>query len=220
MNIEYINKEKGYVPYEVSNPHYFYPINNTQNNDFYFRINALDCSMTYKYNFEEEINITSKYYEIKKDDITFGTSYGFELKLENYFHTVKDNKEDCAMIIYTGEKNKDIPLLIIEDMFHPSDFSDSYYIYPFSINDNFNGVLVQIKYETESIIKLNREPKILITFKISNQNTDFEQYNITSDSSFFISATKVKAFILEKVQMIKSIPDLSQTNAEIDVDPY
>ena len=35
-----------------------------------------------------------------------------------------------------------------------------------------------------------------------------------------ISATKVKAFIMEKVQMIKSIPDLSQTNAEIDVDPY
>ncbi len=35
-----------------------------------------------------------------------------------------------------------------------------------------------------------------------------------------ISATKVKAFILEKVQMIKSIPELSQTNAEIDVDPY
>jgi len=25
---------------------------------------------------------------------------------------------------------------------------------------------------------------------------------------------------LEKVQMIKSIPELSQTNAEIDVDPY
>ena len=214
MNIEYINKEKGYVPYEVSNPHYFYPINNTKNNDFYFRINALDCSMTYKYNFEEEINITSKYYEIKKDDITFGTSYGFELKLENYFHTVKDNKEDCAMIIYTGEKNKDIPLLIIEDMFHPSDFSDTYYIYPFSINDNFNGVLVQIKYETESIIKLIREPKISITFKISNQNADFEQYNITSDSSFFISATKIKKYCPDKFYQCSLIIEINKENPE------
>lgn len=35
-----------------------------------------------------------------------------------------------------------------------------------------------------------------------------------------ISATKVKAYILEKVQMIKSIPELTQVNAEIDVDPY
>ena len=35
-----------------------------------------------------------------------------------------------------------------------------------------------------------------------------------------ISATKVKAYIMEKVQMIKSIPELTQVNAEIDVDPY
>ena len=214
MNIEYVNKEKGYVPYEVCNPDYFYPINNTKNNDFYFRINTLDCSMTYKFNFEEEKNITSKYYEVKKDDIAFGTSYGFELKLENYFHTVKDNTEDCAMIIYTGEKNKDIPLLIIEDMFHPSDFSDTYYIYPFSINDNFKGVLVQIKFETESIIKLNREPKVLITFKISNQNSDFEQYNITSDSSFFISETKIKNYCPYKFYQCSLIIEINKENPE------
>ena len=35
-----------------------------------------------------------------------------------------------------------------------------------------------------------------------------------------ISASKVKAYIMEKVQMIKSIPELSQINTEIDVDPY
>lgn len=34
-----------------------------------------------------------------------------------------------------------------------------------------------------------------------------------------LSATKVKAFVTEKVQMIKSIPTLSQVSAEIDVDP-
>ena len=62
--------------------------------------------MTYKYDFKDEINITTKYHEVKKDEIYFGSSYGFELKLENYFHTVKDDKEDCAMIIYTGEKSQ------------------------------------------------------------------------------------------------------------------
>lgn len=35
-----------------------------------------------------------------------------------------------------------------------------------------------------------------------------------------VSATKVKAFIMEKIQMLKSIPELSSVNAEIDVDPY
>jgi len=35
-----------------------------------------------------------------------------------------------------------------------------------------------------------------------------------------ISALKVKAFILEKLQMIKSIPELSQISTEVDVDPY
>ena len=35
-----------------------------------------------------------------------------------------------------------------------------------------------------------------------------------------LSAVKIKAFIMEKVQMIKSIATLSQIAAEIDVDPY
>ncbi|MBO7572295.1 MAG: primosomal protein N' [Bacteroidales bacterium] len=35
-----------------------------------------------------------------------------------------------------------------------------------------------------------------------------------------ISASKVKSFIMEKVAMVKSIPELSQVAVEIDVDPY
>ena len=45
------------------------------------------------------------------------------------------------MLIYTGEKSKDIPLLIIEDMFHPSKFKETYYIYPFTIDNDLNGIL-------------------------------------------------------------------------------
>ena len=214
MNIEYVNKLSNFNAYEVCNPDYFYPINNIKNNDFYFRINALDCSFIYKYNFNEEYNKTSRYYEVKKDDINFGTSYGFELKLDHYFHTTKDNNEDCAMIIYTGEKSQDIPLLIIEDMFHPSDFSDTYYIYPFSINDNFKGILVQIKLETESIIYLNTPPKVFITFKISNQNSEFEQYNISTDSSFFISDKKIKKYCPDKFYQCSLIIEINKENPE------
>jgi primosomal protein N' (replication factor Y) len=35
-----------------------------------------------------------------------------------------------------------------------------------------------------------------------------------------VSASKVKSFIMEKVAMVKSIPELSQVAVEIDVDPY
>ena len=35
-----------------------------------------------------------------------------------------------------------------------------------------------------------------------------------------VSAQKVKAFVMEKIQAITSIPELSQTKVEIDVDPY
>ena len=31
------------------------------------------------------------------------------LKVDNYFLTNKDNKEDCAMIIYTGEESQNTP---------------------------------------------------------------------------------------------------------------
>ena len=35
-----------------------------------------------------------------------------------------------------------------------------------------------------------------------------------------LSAAKIKAFVMEKVQMLKSVPTLSQVSVEIDVDPY
>ena len=35
-----------------------------------------------------------------------------------------------------------------------------------------------------------------------------------------VSAAKVKAFIMEKIQMVKSVPSFSQVATEIDVDPY
>ena len=130
INIEYVNQKNGFVPFEIHNPDYFYPLNNTYNKDFYFTVRSMDCGMTYKYNFIDFVNITSIHHEVEKDDINFGSSFAFMLKVESYFHTAKDDTEDCTMIVYTGEKSQDTPLLLISDMPHPSNFTETYYIYP------------------------------------------------------------------------------------------
>ena len=194
INIEFIKNDGIFTPYSIANPDYFYPIKNPKNNDFYFTIHPLDCSVVYKYNFNDEYNITYKHHEVAKDDINFGTSYGFELKLDKYFHTVENNDEDCAMLIYTGEKSKDIPLLIIEDMLHPSKFKETYYIYPFNINNDLQGIVIQIQFDSESLIDCTKSPSVEITFKIANQKDNFDTHTISKDSSFFISENKIKKY--------------------------
>ena len=210
VNIEYINKNQGFTPYSVINPNYLYPINNPKNNNFYIHIMPLDCSITYKYNFHDENNLTSIYYQINKDDINYASSYGFEIKLENYFHTILGNNEDCAMIISAGEQSQNEPLLIFEDYFHPSNFIDTYYIYPFSISDNFKGVLIQIQFDKESIIKINKINQVSITFKIANQYSDYEKYIISEDSTFFISEQKIKKYCKDKFYLCSLIIEINK----------
>ena len=210
VNIEYINKNQGFIPYSVVNPNYLYPINNPKNNNFYFHIMPLDCSITYKYNFHDEYNLTSVYYQINKNDINYASSYGFELKLENYFHTIPDNNEDCAIIISTGEQSQNEPLLIFEDYFYPSNLIDTYYIYPFSISDNFKGVLIHIQFDKESIIKINKINTVSITFKIANQLDDYEKYIISEDETFFISEQIIKKYCKDKFYLCSLIIEINK----------
>ena len=214
INIEFFNKGSAFTPYEISNPHYFYPITNPKNNDFYFTIIPLDCGVVYKYNFNEEYNITYKHHYVKKEDINFGTSYGFELKIDNYFHTPSDNKEDCAMIIYTGEKSQDYPLLILEDMFHPTTLDETHYVYPFTINNELQGIIIQIKFDVDSIINLNMNPLVVITFKITNQQDDYDIHTITKDSSFFIGTDKIKQYCPEDFYQCSLIIEIIKLNAD------
>ena len=192
INIEYVNKKNDFMPLEIQNPDYLYPIKDPRNNDFYFTIKSLDCGMTYRYNFIDDINITSRHHEVKKNDINFGTSYAFMLKVEEYFHTNKDETEDCAMIIYTGEESENIPLLIISDMPHPSNFTENYYIYPFIYNSDFNGIFIDIKFKNESSEKLEKE--IEVFFKIGDQEKDFENHKIKKDETFFIKNEDAKKY--------------------------
>ena len=200
INIEYVNKKNGFIPFEIQNPDYLYPITDPRNNDFYFTIKSLDCGMTYKYNFQDDINITSRHHEVKKDDINFGTSYAFMLKIEDYFHTIKDEEEDCPMIIYTGEKSEKTPLLMISDMTHPSNFTESYYIYPFIYNEDFNGIFVDIKFNYESLEKLEKSPLVEVKFKIGEQEKDFENHRIKKDYTFFIKKEDAKKYCSKNLQ--------------------
>ena len=108
VNIEFVNKQNDYIPYEIYNPHYFYPTDNLKNNDFYISINTLDFSAI-KYNFIDFYNLANYFYEIKASNIKYGISYAFMLKVDKYFLTNRDNKEDCAMIIYIGEESQNTP---------------------------------------------------------------------------------------------------------------
>ena len=191
VNIEYINKKNGFQAFEIQNPHYFYPINNKRNNDFYFTINTLDCSMTYKYNFIDFNGIESVHHEIKKNDINFGTSYGFMVEVDNYYHTVSDDTEDCAIIIYNGEKSKDTPLIMIENIPHPSNFSEIYYIYPFIYDSSFSGIFVDIKYDYESLSKTNKSHLIQLIIKIGDNEIENRKY-IANDYTFFLEKYQVE----------------------------
>ena len=71
----------------------------------------------------------------------------------------------------------------------------------------------ELKAVLQQRVRGPEEPAVnrISSYYIMNVHVRFEKS---------ISASKVKAFIMEKVQMIKSIPELTQVNAEIDVDPY
>ena len=204
INIELVNKENDYDTFEIQNPNYFYPTDNVLNNDFYFMIKSLDCEMEYIYNFKDPVKTTTIYHEVKKNDINYGTSYAFKIKVGDYYHTVKDGKEDCAMIVYTGEKSQNTPLLIFADYPHPSNFSETYYIYPFIYNKDFNGIFVDLKFDYEYYVKDNYSPSIEVTFKIGNQKDNFDVYQLKDDYTFFFK-DEIEKYCLSNTQCSLSI---------------
>ena len=214
INIEYVNKKDYYTAYEMLNPDYFYPLTKPNNSDFYFTMNSLDCGITYRYDFNDINNVTSMHKEISKTSSYFGTSYGLMLKVDNYYHTTMDESEDCTVMIYTGEKTPNRPLLIIEDMFHPSEFKDTYYIFPFIINDDFDGVLIQFVFDVESVLLLDKKPDVNIVFKLPNQKDDFESYNINQDSSFFISKKKISKYCTNIMYQCSLIIEINKSEDE------
>ena len=146
INIEPINlKTNSY--YNLYNPHYYYPLDNeTRNNDFFYKLIPLDCSMTLWNMDTTYINITQFDFEMKKDNLySYLSSYGFYSKVYNFTHTYSED-EKCSLIIYNGEISEEMYIFAISDMPHISYENDTYYSFPtFDIENNEQGIFVDFK---------------------------------------------------------------------------
>ena len=183
VNIVPINKYiKSY--YNLYNPNYYYPLNNEErNNDFYYRINTIDCFMNYEkvdmlinnlteYNFEQQKNILYSYL----------STYGFISQIDKFIHTSSEN-EKCGLIIYNGEKSEKRPLLITSDIPHQSTFEDTHYIYPIIYNgDKDEGIIIEFK------IYDNEETTLKYLYRLT-YGTNSKQLNcyISDDSFIYIN---------------------------------
>mgnify|MGYP006873017361 CR=1 FL=1 len=178
VNIEYLNKEEEYKTYSIK----------TEVENNYILIQSMDCSLSFNSGGDEEKNITYKYLEFS------GKEYEFNLKLENYFHSVINNKEDCTVFISTGTKdnaNND-PLIIPESVPNPSSLINTYYNFPFFYDESFKGIFININLDSESIIQTSSYPEIKITFIVGDQQSDYETHTIKKSKLFFIKSNVEK----------------------------
>ena len=191
VNIEYINKKGSQFPYEIQNPYYYHPLNENlnKNKDYMFKIRSKECSMFYNYNYNN-MPMTSKV-DMQFDrsqPYTYLTSFAFMTTVDNYNYNNQDDSTDCAMLIYSGEINSpERPLLIISDFPLPSDFNNTYYIYPFIKNSDFKGLLVDIRFTDNT----NGNPSYKVKLSVSGTNV-LNEATITKDEMFNIEATNNK----------------------------
>ena len=173
VNIEYLNKEEDYKTYII----------NSEFENNYFLIQSLDCSFSFKYGETEEKNITYKFYEFSKD-------YKFNLKLENYFHTVINNKEDCSIFItvVTNSNSQNNHIIIPESIHNPSSLINTYYTFPFFYDDSFKGIFINIEINSQSVMESSSSPDLKISFLNGEEQSDIETYTIKKSKLFFIGS--------------------------------
>ena len=175
VNIEYLNKNQDYKNYTIK----------TESESNYLFIKTLDCSLTYLTRENEEKNITWKYYEFS------GKEFKFNLKLDNYFNTVPDDKGDCTIFISTGTLPTSInsPLLIHENVPDSSSFINTYYNFPFIYNkESFKGILIKIELDSKSLVDSGISPEVKLTIVIGEQKADYETHIIHKSKLFYIKS--------------------------------
>ena len=136
-------EEKTY--YNMFNPHYYFPFNNeTRNNDFYFRIVPMECTMNiydvnHKYENIRELEIKSE----KNKLYEYLTTYGFYGQVNEFDNSAFDG-EKCTLIVYNGEISENRPLLAIADFPHKSTSEETYYAFPI-VFSYYYGILIEFK---------------------------------------------------------------------------
>ena len=147
INIEPINRNvKSY--YNLYNPNYYFPFENEQrNNDFYYKVVAMNCLMTWTNVDTSYSNLTEYNFEMKKNVLySYLSTYGFHSKVDK-FNSDSFENENCGLIIYNGERTVNRPIFIISDMPHISTSADTHYVFPFIDEEKYDqGVLLEIRF--------------------------------------------------------------------------
>ena len=161
INIEYIIKNENLYSYKIINP-YYYPL--LTNKDFWFKIRTKECSMIYSYN--NKINSDIKAVDMifdRNQPESYQPEYTFMSTVDKYNYNTNDDSTDCSMFVYSGELNsEERPLLIISDYPIPSDFDNNYYIYPFYKDENFLGIMIDIRFINNNNGNLNYNVKLIV----------------------------------------------------------
>ena len=199
--------------YNLYNPNYYFPFEKeTRNNDFYYKLMAMDCSMVWSDVSQSHSNITEYNFEMEKNKLYYYlTTYGFYSKVDHFHHT-SFKKENCGLIIYNGEKSENRALLVISDMPHTSKFIDTSYIYPIIYDENNDqGILIEFKLLGEDLVSENAFYQV--TYFISGDPSMEIEYiynyytTIYINKNFYGDYLKENIFGILNVQIKKIYPD-------------
>ena len=190
VNIEYINKKGSQFPYEILNPYIYIPLNENlaKNKDYMFKIRSTECTMFYNYNYNNMPNTKSVNMQFDKTQpYTYLTSFAFMTTVDNYTYNTRDDSTDCAMLVYSGEiDSPERPLLILSDFPLPSDFDNTYYVYPY-IQKGFKGLKVEIKFTDSNLVS----PSYIVKLRVNGQSV-VDDKTITKNELITIESNNAK----------------------------
>ena len=190
VNIEYINKKGSQFPYEILNPYIYIPLNENlaKNKDYMFKIRSTECTMFYNYNYNNMPNTKSVNMQFDKTQpYTYLTSFAFMTTVDNYTYNTRDDSTDCAMLVYSGEiDSPERPLLILSDFPLPSDFDNTYYVYPY-IQKGFKGLKVEIKFTDSNLVS----PSYIVKLTVNGQSV-VDDKTITKNELITIESNNAK----------------------------
>ena len=194
MNIEPINIKTN-SHYNMYNPNYYYPLENeTRNNNFYYKLVPLECSMSWSDGSQSLDDLFQYDFEMEKNKLYYYlSSYGFYSKVNKFTQTSSDD-DKCSLIIYNGEKSENIPILAISDMPHISNLNFTTYKFPviYDVNDD-RGIGIEFKI-------YNDNGKAKCNYRISYY-MDGNAVSITKDipgnGTFYIEEIIYKNYLKE-----------------------
>ena len=212
-SIEYINKKSELFPYSIINPYNFYLLDKKEDRNYWFKIRTQDCSMDFLYNNQTLSNIFEVNEILKEGDENLNNdNFVFLAKVDEYNYDTNDNSADCTMFIYNGEgDSKGQPLLIISDLAISFNNINNSFIYPFIKDDNFKGIIIDIRFTDDNIG--NASYKVII----SVNTTIITAKDIDTDSTFFINGTDDKIKYLDNLNNLQSLLHI-QVNKNLESD--